>query len=64
MLGFSLGETLVSINGNEICDILDYRFYETDRHLSIVLQNEIGEERTIQIRKDNMNPSGWNLKHI
>ncbi|MFR8228980.1 MAG: DUF512 domain-containing protein [Anaeromassilibacillus sp.] len=49
--GIQPGETLVSINGNEICDILDYRFYETDRHLSIVLQNEIGEERTIQIRK-------------
>ena len=25
--GILTGETLCSINGNEICDILDYRFY-------------------------------------
>ena len=25
--GILPGETLVSINGNEICDVLDYRFY-------------------------------------
>ena len=49
--GVRPGETLLSINGNEICDILDYRFYETDRHLSIVLRDDAGEERTVQIRK-------------
>lgn len=45
------GETLVSINGNEICDVLDYRFYETDRQLAIVLRDVQGKERTVQIRK-------------
>ena len=49
--GIRPGETLLSINGNEICDILDYRFYETDRHLSIVLRDHTGAERTVQIRK-------------
>ena len=49
--GVRPGETLLSINGNEICDILDYRFYETDRHLSIVLRDGAGAERTVQIRK-------------
>ncbi|WP_195560738.1 DUF512 domain-containing protein [Anaeromassilibacillus sp. D41t1_190614_C2] len=49
--GVRPGETLLSINGNEICDILDYRFYETDRHLSIVLRDDAGAERTVQIRK-------------
>lgn len=49
--GILPGETLVSINDNEIRDILDYRFYETDRCLSVVLQNAGGESRTVQIRK-------------
>lgn len=49
--GVRPGETLLSINDNEICDILDYRFYETDRHLSIVLRDGAGAERTVQIRK-------------
>lgn len=49
--GVRPGETLLSINGNEICDILDYRFYETDRHLSIVVRDGAGAERTVQIRK-------------
>lgn len=49
--GILPGETLVSINENEICDILDYRFYETDRNLSILVQNSAGEPRTVQIRK-------------
>ena len=49
--GVRPGETLLSINGKEICDILDYRFYETDRHLSIVLRDGAGAERTVQIRK-------------
>lgn len=30
---------------------MDYRFYETDRHLSIVLRDDAGAERTVQIRK-------------
>ena len=30
---------------------MDYRFYETDRHLSIVLRDGAGAERTVQIRK-------------
>ena len=28
--GIQAGETLVSLNGNTIMDVLDYRFYETD----------------------------------
>ena len=31
------GDTLISINGNAITDVLDYRFYMTDEHLEILL---------------------------
>jgi len=30
------GDRLVSINGNPITDVLDYRFYMTDEHLENV----------------------------
>ena len=37
------GETLLSINGHRIHDVLDYRFYMTERRL--LLEIESGEKR-------------------
>lgn len=47
----SPGETLVAINGNQIDDVLDYRFYETSKNLSILLTDKHGNSRTISVRK-------------
>ncbi len=41
--GISPGDVLISINGHEIGDILDYRFFETERELKLVLEREAGE---------------------
>ncbi|MDD5953187.1 MAG: DUF512 domain-containing protein [Oscillospiraceae bacterium] len=49
--GIQPGETLVSMNGKEIYDVLDYRFYETNCHLALVLRNEKGKERTVHLQK-------------
>ncbi|MBR6726736.1 MAG: DUF512 domain-containing protein [Clostridia bacterium] len=35
--GVLSGDTLVSINGNEICDVLDYRFYLAESHITLSL---------------------------
>ena len=35
--GIQPGDTLVTINGNEICDVLDYRFYLTEERVSLSL---------------------------
>lgn len=35
--GLKNGDLLVSVNGNEINDVLDYRFYTVDSHLSLAL---------------------------
>ena len=35
--GILAGDMLVSINGNEITDVLDYRFYITEKNLDILL---------------------------
>nr|WP_319488042.1 DUF512 domain-containing protein [uncultured Caproiciproducens sp.] len=45
------GETLVAINGNQIDDVLDYRFYETSKSLSIILADHNQNPRTVNIRK-------------
>ncbi len=49
--GIEAGDKIIAINGNEINDILDYRFYETDRRLNIILEKSGGDRREIVIRK-------------
>ena len=48
--GISPLDTLVSINGNEICDVLDYRFYLADKVIKLKLLRD-GEEYTVKIKK-------------
>lgn len=48
--GIKSGETLLKINSNEIVDVLDYRFYQVNRQLSLEISD--GEnERTVEITK-------------
>jgi Fe-S oxidoreductase, related to NifB/MoaA family len=49
--GIERGDKIISINGNEINDILDYRFYETERRLTILVEKSDGSRREISIRK-------------
>ena len=49
--GVEVGDRIIAINGNEINDILDYRFYETDRRLEILLEKPDGGRREITVRK-------------
>ena len=49
--GIKDGEILISINGNEIIDVLDYRFYQFSRELELVLMNDIGEKRVVNLKK-------------
>lgn len=45
------GETLVAINGSQIDDVLDYRFYETNKDLSILLTDQHGNPHMVSVRK-------------
>lgn len=48
--GIKSGETLLSINSNEIVDVLDYRFYQVNRQLSLEISD--GKNiRTVEINK-------------
>lgn len=49
--GILAGESIVSINGNVIKDVLDYRFYMTDRNLVVELLDKDGNTRKVEIKK-------------
>ena len=38
--GIIAGDTLIAINGNEICDVLDYRFYLSERSVKLSLERD------------------------
>ena len=48
--GIKPQDILVSINGNEICDVLDYRFYLTEKVITLALKGEDGEY-SVKIKK-------------
>lgn len=42
--GMEKGDTLVSINGHDITDVLDFRFFETNTHVTVVFRKPDGTE--------------------
>ena len=52
------GDTLLTINGNEINDVLDYRFYINDTKLILSLKTADGKSRLAVIRKDEFEDIG------
>lgn len=49
--GIKKGETLLSINSNEIVDVLDYRFYQVNRKLTLEVEDENKNVRAIEMTK-------------
>ena len=45
------GDRLVSINGNPITDVLDYKYYAYDPQLAVCLRRPDGSEHTVHIVK-------------
>lgn len=43
--GLEAGDTLVSVNGNEINDVLDYRFYTEGKKVKLCYVNSAGKDR-------------------
>lgn len=46
------GETLLSINGERVVDVLDYKFLSYDAALSLEIEGTDGARRTVRIRKE------------
>ena len=51
------GDALISINGNPIKDVLDYKFFGYDRKLKLEVLTAEGKTKTIRLRK----PEGMDL---
>ena len=49
--GFKAGETLTAINGHEIMDVLDYRFYQDEKKLEVELISDKGKKRLLRVSK-------------
>ena len=49
--GIQAGEKLLTVNGHEIVDVLDYRFYCYDPVLELELEEPEGGRRRLEIRK-------------
>lgn len=49
--GIRVGETLTRVNGKQIVDVLDYKFYTYDPRLEIELLAADGSTRTVRVRK-------------
>jgi len=48
--GIKPGDILLTVNGNEINDVLDYRFYMTERLVTLTLESD-GKEYNVKIKK-------------
>ncbi len=59
--GIKCGYTLLSINGNEIMDVLDYRFYQNNQKLIVSFINEKGKIKTVRIKKGEYDELGLNF---
>ncbi len=49
--GITPADTLISINGNDIIDVLDYRFYLSETTVELVLSDALSQVRTVSIKK-------------
>ena len=54
----SAGDCLVSVNGNAVNDVLDYRFYLNDKKLRLVLKCSDGKSRVVTVIKDEFDDIG------
>ena len=49
--GLLKGETLLELNGEEIVDVLDYRFYQNESVLTVKVQSTDGNVRSVTVKK-------------
>lgn len=61
--GIQPGETLLTIDGTAVHDVLDYKFYGYDNRLTLELLSAQGIQRTVRIQKREGEPLGLNFQH-
>ncbi len=56
--GVQGGWMLQSINGHDIMDVLDYRFYQNEKQLTLRLTDALGKNHTCKIKKGEYDETG------
>ena len=51
-MGIEAGDTLISINGNEIVDIFDYQYLIQDEYIEVLIRKQNGDEWLLEIDKE------------
>ena len=59
--GLQAGDVLLSVNGFAVSDVLDYRFYLTEKRVSLCFLRD-GEEHTVVIRKGEYDDIGLDFE--
>ena len=59
--GVKVGDILVSVNGKEINDVLDYRFYLTEKQIKLLVLRD-GKEKTFVIKKQEYDDIGLDFE--
>lgn len=62
--GIAAGEQLLTINGHQIIDVLDYRFYGYDTDCRLELREPSGAVRTVSLRKPEGRDLGLNFDTV
>ncbi|MBR7071699.1 MAG: DUF512 domain-containing protein [Clostridia bacterium] len=50
-VGICAGDVLISLNGHEIMDVLDYRFYQTERRIAVSVLQPSGKTKKYHLKK-------------
>lgn len=61
-LEIEAGDYLLSVNNEEITDILDYKYQMFDEYVTILIEKVNGEEWELEIEKDDNEDIGLVLK--
>ncbi len=59
--GIKAGDTLVSLNGNIIMDVLDYRFYQNNEKIIAEITNSKGKLKKVKIKKGEYDEIGMDF---
>ncbi len=57
-IGLQPGDTLLSINGEPVVDLIDYEGLTATEHLTLKVLKKSGERETIELEKDDYEPLG------
>lgn len=60
--GIRAGETLLTVGGQAVRDVLDYKFYSYDSRLTLEVSGEDGKTRSVTVRKGEGEPLGLNFE--